>query len=210
MTQPLSSVYGWVVHVEEEMTRVLLAIGEATGEPPASLPPPLTSGGVTAAAAPAAAAAAVIGAAVSATVPSTFDAANAHATPAIDLNDVRTTVGGSDAVMVKLLTNFNGRARATINSMRRAVEVSDWTTLKRDSHSLKGSSGYVAAVALKAAAIALERSADESLQGPPVGTSPAEALVHVEEEMTRVLLAIGEATGEPPSWRASRPWSYAD
>eukprot|EP00964_Phaeocystis_antarctica_P144392 scaffold110165_cov33-Phaeocystis_antarctica.AAC.1 len=101
--------------------------------------------------------------------------------------------------MVRLLTKFNGRARATIDGMRRAVEESDWTTLKRDSHSLKGSSGYVAAVALKAAAIALERSADESLQGPPVGTSPAEALVHVEEEMTRVLLAIGEATGEPPA-----------
>ena len=246
------------------MTRELVAIGEATGEPPASLPAPLATCGVTAAAAPAAAGAAITGAAVSAIVPSTLapqssstasvaalmftisvtkgadptsrqapgalsavsnlaasllrepaltliaGAANAHATPAIDLNDVRTTVGGSDAVMVKLLTNFNGRARATINSMRRAVEVSDWTTLKRDSHSLKGSSGYLAAMALKAAAIALERSADESLQGPPVGTSPAEALVHVEEEMTRVLLAIGEATGEPPTWRASRPWSYAD
>ena len=130
--------------------------------------------------------------------------------PAINLNDVRSTVGGSDAVMVRLLTKFNGRARATIDGMRRAVEESDWTTLKRDSHSLKGASGYVAAMALKAAAIALERSANESLEGPPVGTSPAEALVHVEEEMTRVLLAIGEATGEPPSWRASRPWAYAD
>ena len=145
------------------MTRELVAIGEATGEPPASMPPPLATGGVTAAAAPAAAAAAITGAAVSAIVPSTFGsppssstasvaalmctasvtkasgadptsrqapgalsavsnlaasllrepaltliagAANAHATPAINLKNVRSTVGGSDAVMMRLLTKF--------------------------------------------------------------------------------------------------------
>ena len=227
-----------LVHVEEEMARVLLAIGEATGEPPASLPPPLATGGVTAAAAPAAAAAAISSAAVSATVPSTLaspassstasvaasctasvtkasgadptsrqapgalgagsssDAANAHATPAINLNEVRATVGGSDAVMMRLLTKFRERAEATLDGMRRAVEQSDWTTLKRDAHSLMGSSSCVAAMALKEAAEALERSADESLQGPPVGTSPKEALADVEREMARVLLAIGEAPGE--------------
>ena len=99
--------------------------------------------------------------------------------------------------MVRLLTKFRERAEATLDGMRRAVEQSDWTTLKRDAHSLKGSSGYVAAMALKAAAEALERSANESLQGS--GTSPKEALANVEREMARVLVAIGEATGEHPS-----------
>ena len=125
--------------------------------------------------------------------------ADANATPAVNLNEVRSAVGGSNAVMMRLLTKFRERAQATLDGMRRAVERSDWTTLKRDAHSLKGSSGYVAAMALKAAAEGLERSAVESLQGPPVGTSPAEALTHVEEEMARVLVAISEATGEPPS-----------
>ena len=207
-----------MAHVESEMARVLIVIEEATGEAPGPHSPPLGTGvagasGASAAAVPTAAPATIAAALAVRTcrpAPAAAVPRSADATPAINLNDVRTTVGASDAVMVQLLTNFHGRARTTIDSMRRAVEVSDWTTLKRDSHSLKGASGYLAAMALKAAAIALERSADESLQGPPVGTSPAEALVHVEEEMTRVLLAIGEATGEPPSWRASRPWSYAD
>ena len=206
------------------MARVLIAIEEATGEAPGPHSPPLGTGvagasGASAAAVPTAAPATIAAALAVRTcrpAPAAAVPRSADETPAIKLNDVRMTVGGSDAVMVKLLTNFNGRARAMIDSMRRAVEVSDWTTLKRDSHSLKDASGYVAAMGLKAAAIALERSADESLQGfglhesLKVGTSPAEALAHVEEEMTRVLLAIGEATGEPPSWRASRPWSYAD
>ena len=108
-------------------------------------------------------------------------------------------VGGSDAVMVRLLAKFGERAQATIDGMRRAVEEGDWATLKRDAHSLKGSSGYVAAMALKAAAEALEHTANRLLQGQPVGTSPKEALANVEREMTRVLLAVEEATGEPPS-----------
>ena len=99
--------------------------------------------------------------------------------------------------MVRLLAKFGERAEATIDGMRRAVEERDWATLKRDAHSLKGSSGYVAAMALKAAAEALERSANEALQGS--GISPAEALANVEREMARVLVAIEEATGEPPS-----------
>ena len=37
---------------------------------------------------------------------SSCDATNAHATPAINLNDVRSTVGGSDAVMMRLLTKL--------------------------------------------------------------------------------------------------------
>jgi HPt (histidine-containing phosphotransfer) domain-containing protein len=192
-----------LVHVEEEMARVLLAIGEATGEPPASLPPRLASS-VAAAAAPAAAAPAVSApATTTATAGPTPGQASAAAaskstdtTPAINLNEVRATVGGSDAVMMRLLTKFRERAEATLDGMRRAVEQSDWTTLKRDAHSLMGSSSCVAAMALKEAAEALERSADESLQGPPVGTSPKEALADVEREMARVLLAIGEATGE--------------
>ena len=53
----------------------------------------------------------------------------------------------------------------------------------------------VAATALRDAALALERSATESAQGPPVATEPSVALAHVEEEMARVLVAIGEATG---------------
>jgi HPt (histidine-containing phosphotransfer) domain-containing protein len=201
-----------LAHVEREMARVLVAIEEATGKTPAPGPhsPPLGSGvagapGTSAADVPTAvpALAATLAVRTSKQAPAAAAprsaARSADSTPAINLHDVRATVGGSDAVMVRLLTKFNGRARATIDGMRRAVEESDWTTLKRDSHSLKGASGYVAAMALKEASIALERSADESLQGPPVGTSPAEALVHVEEEMARVLLAIGEATGEPPA-----------
>ena len=204
-----------LANVEREMARVLVAIGEATGEPPASSASSslstATAGAASsatpaAAAAPAAATAPVAVAALGQTpaevasrsAGGSSGGATADATPAINLNEVRTVVGGSDAVMMRLLTKFRERAHVTLDGMRRAVEQSDWMTLKRDAHSLKGSSGYVAAIALKASAEALERSANESLQGPPVGTSPAEALSHVEEEMARVLIAIGEATGEAP------------
>ena len=208
-----------LAHVEEEMALVLVAIGEATGEPPASLPPPLATGGATAAAAtPASSSTSPLAASCPASdtqasgadptsrqapgplgAGSSSDAANTHATPAINLNTVRSMVGGSDAVMARLLAKFGERAEATIDGMRRAVEERDWATLKRDAHSLKGSSGYVAAMALKAAAEALEHTANRLLQGQPVGTSPKEALANVEREMTRVLVAIEEATGEPPS-----------
>ena len=103
-------------------------------------------------------------------------------------------------MMARLLAKFCERAEATIDGMRRAVEEGDWTTLKRDAHSLKGASGYVAATALMEASMALEHTANRVLQGQPVGTSPKEALANVESEMARVLVAIEEATGdEPPS-----------
>ena len=86
--------------------------------------------------------------------------------------------------MARLLTKFCERAEATLDGMRRAIQQNDWMTLKRDAHSLKGTSGHVAAVALKAAAEALERSANASLQGS--GTSPKEALANVEREIDRV------------------------
>ena len=225
------------------MARVLVATGEATGDPPASFGASLAelrraTATATAAAARQATAVAAPAAAATTTVPSILgsspssspasfatlftaspvtkasgvdptsrqapgalsadsscDAANAHATPAINLNDVRSTVGGSDAVMMRLLTKFRERAETTLDGMWRAVEQSDWMTLKRDAHSLKGTSGHVAAVALKATAEALERSANASLQGS--GTSPKEALANVEREIDRVLVAIEEATGEP-------------
>ena len=126
---------------------------------------------------------------------SSSSAGGPDAGPAINLDEVRAAVGGTEAVMLRLLQKFRERAPATLEGMRRAVEQSDWTTLKRDAHSLKGSSGYVAATALRDAALALERSATESAQGPPVATEPSVALAHVEEEMARVLVAIGEATG---------------
>ena len=97
--------------------------------------------------------------------------------------------------MARLLTKFCERAEATLDGMRRAIQQNDWMTLKRDAHSLKGTSGHVAAVALKATAEALERSANASLQGSD--TSPKEALANVEREIDRVLVAIEEATGEP-------------
>ena len=92
------------------------------------------------------------------TPPAAAASRSADSTPAINLSAVLATVGGAEAVVVRLLSKFNGRARSTIDGLRRAVEERDWTTLKRDAHSLKGSSGYVAAMALKAAAEALERS----------------------------------------------------
>ena len=67
---------------------------------------------------------------------------------AIDLNQVRMTVGGSEAVMIRLLENFHGHSQASLEEMRRAVEQCDWEMLKRDAHSLKGSCGYVAAKVL--------------------------------------------------------------
>jgi len=113
---------------------------------------------------------------------------------AIDLNQVRMTVGGSEAVMIRLLENFHGHSQASLEEMRRAVEQCDWEMLKRDAHSLKGSCGYVAAKALKASAEALERSATESMQGPVFSTPPAEALALVEKEMARVLAVIEQVT----------------
>ena len=187
-----------LAHVEEEMALVLAAIGEATGEPPASLPPPLATGApVPAVPAPAPAPAPADPTSGQASAAAASESTDT--TPAINLNDVRSMVGGSDAVMARLLAKFGERAEATIDGMRRAVEEGDWATLKRDAHSLKGSSGYVAAMALKAAAEALEHTANRLLQGQPVGTSPKEALANVEREMARVLVAIEEATGEPPS-----------
>ena len=195
-----------LANVEREMARVLVAIGEATGQTPASgrHSRPLGTGvagasGSSAVDVPTAAPALApaLAARVSKQPPASR---SADSTPAINLNAVRATVGGAEALMVRLLTKFNGRARSTIDGMRRAVEKSDWTTLKRDAHSLKGASGYVAATALMEASMALEHTANRVLQGQPVGTSPKEALANVESEMARVLVAIEEATGdEPPS-----------
>ena len=114
----------------------------------------------------------------------------------INIKEVLTAVGGTEAVMLRLLQKFRERAPATLTGLRRAAEAADWATLKRDAHSLKGSSGYVAASPLREAAIALEGTADQSTSGAASQQDVLAALLRVEEEMARVVAAIGAATGE--------------
>ena len=110
--------------------------------------------------------------------------------------------------MLRLLQKFRERAPATLTGLRRAAEASDWPTLKRDAHSLKGSSGYVAASPLREAATRLEWMADQLVEaevtGSPFQQDVLAALVRVEEEMAHVVAAIGAATGEAAASAGSR------
>jgi HPt (histidine-containing phosphotransfer) domain-containing protein len=99
-------------------------------------------------------------------------------------------IGGERTTMLRLLAKFADRAKPTIDGLRRAADAREWSTVRREAHSLKGSSDYVASECLRSAALALQKAAEEALTGPE-HEAPVPALVNrVASEMELVLAAI--------------------
>jgi PAS domain S-box-containing protein len=99
-------------------------------------------------------------------------------------------IGGERTTMLRLLAKFADHAKPTIDGLRRAADAREWSTVRREAHSLKGSSGYVASESLRSAALALQKAAEEALTGPE-HEAPVPALVNrVASEMELVLAAI--------------------
>ena len=102
--------------------------------------------------------------------------------------------GGEQHILRRLLLKFCDRASPTLASMNQALADGRMDALKREAHSLKGSSAYIAAASLQAAALALEDVLEEALDagdsGPPMQPAISQAMTRICEEQRRVLLAI--------------------
>lgn len=118
--------------------------------------------------------------------PSPARDASAILNPAKMLNDI----GGERTMMHRLLSKFAERSSPTIEAIRRAAEAREYKTLQREAHSLKGSSDYVASSCLRAAALALQKAAEEALAGNEPEPPIAAHVIRVASEMDLVLTAI--------------------
>jgi len=71
-------------------------------------------------------------------------------------------IGGDQGVLRRLLAKFRERAVPSMTALDSHFAEGDWTKLKREAHSLKGSGGYVGAISLKAVCEALCAAADKA------------------------------------------------
>ena len=114
----------------------------------------------------------------------------------VDWMSALANFGGDESVLTRLLVKFEERAKPTMDKIRRAAENNDLHVLQRESYSLHGSAGYIAASRLKTAALAFELLVeDETNQPPTVKPRPGRFDAAVErcaEEQRRVLVAIAK------------------
>jgi len=106
---------------------------------------------------------------------------------------------GDRAVVHRLLIMFRERAAVSIAALETANAQNDFITLKREAHSLKGSSGYVAATMLSAAALSLMQLANSAIQKEPVEPAAIEqAITRVKDEMGLTLRQIDLILAKSP------------
>ena len=101
-------------------------------------------------------------------------------------------IGDDQGMVERLLLKFRDHARPTLATFQQALERNALDVLRREAHSLKGSSGYVAANDLREAAIALQFACDSLLEGKEP-EQPLPVLVNcVREEVLRVVDEIAK------------------
>jgi len=110
--------------------------------------------------------------------------------PAILRDVLCSNLGGNSFVIKHILKKFVDRSQATMNSLEQWVREGNWTALRREAHSLKGASGYVAAAQLHQRALALLQVAEEKKAGREPELSVEFCLAQVGAEMDRVMLQI--------------------
>ncbi|KAL3916873.1 MAG: hypothetical protein SGPRY_006635 [Prymnesium sp.] len=101
--------------------------------------------------------------------PSAPSAPSPESSSCIRLNDAVANIGGDMQMTMRLLVKFRDHAGPTQSTFKEALESESISVLRREAHSLKGSSGYIAAGDLRQAAMQLQEAADRVLnQKTPV------------------------------------------
>jgi len=130
-----------------------------------------------------------------AATPEAADLAATAATPprpAIDMNELLSMIGGNHDMAEMMLINYVERALPSHNTFDESFAKDDIAALRKDAHSLKGASGYVAATTLHKALFALQRGADAILAGEVPEHPLAVLIVKAEDEIARACGAIKE------------------
>ena len=97
---------------------------------------------------------------------------------------------GSRETMLRILRSFTERSEKTLANLRDSRQAEDWTRLRRDAHSLKGASGYIACDRMHATAFALQVAA-EAMSADKVPETPIDTMMErVEADISSVLQAI--------------------
>jgi len=110
--------------------------------------------------------------------------------PAVDLRAAVDNIGGDRDMALRLLTKFRDHAKPTLTVFQDALKANNIDVIWREAHSLKGSSGYVAANDLRSAAMALQHAADCILKGAQPDTPLPVLVTRVTDELKRVEAAI--------------------
>jgi HPt (histidine-containing phosphotransfer) domain-containing protein len=110
--------------------------------------------------------------------------------PAILRDVLFSNLGGNLFVIKHILRKFVERSQATMTSLQQQSREEDWSALRREAHSLKGASGYVAAAQLNKRALALLLAAEEKKAGREPEPLIDFCLAQVGAEMQRVMLQI--------------------
>lgn len=99
-------------------------------------------------------------------------------------------------MLKRILAKFRTRASSCIETLRRLHAEQEWLAFRREAHSLKGSSGYIAAWRLHKAAFTLQRVAEATNEGKPPEMPVEEAMAALEAEIGLVLAEIDKTMGE--------------
>mmetsp|Transcript_31963 Transcript_31963/g.97564 ORF Transcript_31963/g.97564 Transcript_31963/m.97564 type:complete len:235 (-) Transcript_31963:403-1107(-) len=116
--------------------------------------------------------------------------------PAIIRDVLFANLGGNFFVIKHILSKFVDRAQVTMKSLEQRKREEDWPSLRREAHSLKGASGYVAAAQLNKRALALQLAAEDKKVGKEPEVSIEICLAAVQSEMERVLQSIASILDE--------------
>jgi len=116
--------------------------------------------------------------------------------PVIAHAEVLENLGGNPEVLKRILAKFRTRASSCIETLRRLHAEQEWLAFRREAHSLKGSSGYIAAWRLHKAAFTLQRVAEATNEGKPPEMPVEEAMAALEAEIGLVLAEIDKTMGE--------------
>lgn len=111
----------------------------------------------------------------------------------IDLAGGLQRVGGREALYRSLLRLYVTHCADTCAKVREALAAGDLATAERLVHSLKGSSGQIAAGGIEAAASGIEMQLREGAHAAQVGPQLAE----LEEDLSALLAGLGELLRDP-------------
>jgi HPt (histidine-containing phosphotransfer) domain-containing protein len=90
----------------------------------------------------------------------------------------------------RILQSFVGRSDKTLQAMQDAAALPDYIKLRREAHSLKGGSGYIACDRLFMSAKALQLATDAVLEGGTPETPVETCLQRLREDMQIVCDSI--------------------
>ncbi len=112
-----------------------------------------------------------------------------------DLTEGLKRLQGNQMLYRKLIISFAESCRDALDQIRTAISRQDWEAVHHQAHSLKGSSGNLAADDVHAAAQALEKLVKNNSDRAPSEAARTRCLGHLDREVNIILSAVAGLGG---------------